>query len=65
MPQQPPKITFHLTETMLRKIKFIAVAHCRSISGEMRMLIRKHVDEFEETNCPIEEDSQEDDSKNT
>lgn len=64
MPQQPPKVTFHLAENTLRKLRIIATVHCRSISGEIRMLIRKHVAEFEETNGPIDEDSQEN-SKNT
>ncbi|WP_310604245.1 Arc family DNA-binding protein [Anaerosporobacter sp.] len=48
MPFQLSKFTLRIDSELLKKFRFVADYNARSVNREMEVLIKKHVNEFEE-----------------
>ena len=56
MPSDLPIITLRLSVDENKKIKYIANEHCRKINDEIRMLVKKHIANYETENGEIKLD---------
>lgn len=54
MPSNKPVIAIRTTEDIKKKIEYIAAENNRSSSGEVELLIKKHIKRYEEDNGAIE-----------
>lgn len=53
MPSSKPVIAVRTTEEIIAKMKHISGENNRSISGEVELLIKKHIKRYEEDNGEI------------
>lgn len=53
MPSKMPKFTFRTDSETLEKLRYIADANFRTINKELEMLVKKHIDDYENSNGPI------------
>lgn len=56
MPSKLPRYTLRIDIILLEKIKFIAESEGRSANKEIERLIKKHVEEYENSNGTIHTD---------
>lgn len=53
MPSNKPVIAVRTTSEIIEKMKYIAEENNRSVSGEVELLIKKHIKRYEEDNGEI------------
>lgn len=55
MPSNLPQFTIRIDPILLSKLRYIAEYNARSANREVEMLIKKHVEKFEQTHGKITE----------
>lgn len=54
MPSDLPQFTVRMDPELLEKLRYIAEYHARSANREIEMLVKRHVEKFEQTHGKIE-----------
>ena len=57
MPSSLPQFTIRIDPGLLAKLRYVAEYNARSANREVEMLIRRHVEKFEQSHGIIEADS--------
>lgn len=56
MADKTVKFTFRVNDEIIKKFHYIAGYHARSANGEMEILVKKHIAEFEKKHGKIAAD---------
>ena len=56
MPSELPQLSVRMKPILYGKLRYIAEYNARSMSREVEVLIRKHIERFEKEHGPIEFD---------